>query len=275
MRHILPAFVAIALTSGLSAGPARAQDSDAPPPRGSVAADCYTRIELWQGDVRSPVRLLFTRVMYNETASGGLARELSSQWNKFIGARLASEPAQPGQNRIVYCRYADAPNNTEIARWPASSAPPEEVNWPGRSVAWQAVAPVAAAPVPPAAPMQALVAPPVAVAVSAPNPGAAAFTPPAAPPVAASGAIDGDLAGLPAAPEGMKYDSAAVEAYQQQMEAYRQKLASDQAAQAARAEVLRQQQEAYQRELAAAQEARRKYEAERAAYEAELAKLKK
>ena len=72
----------------------------------------------------------------------------------------------------------------------------------------------------------------------------------------------------------MKYDPTAVEAYQQQIQAYQQRLASDQAAQRARAEVLRQQQEAYQRELAATQAAKRQYEADRAAYEAELAKRK-
>ncbi len=87
-----------------------------------------------------------------------------------------------------------------------------------------------------------------------------------------TGEIDGDLAGLPAAPQGMKYDFAAVEAYKQQMQAYRQKLASDQAAQNVRAEIFRQQQAAYERELAAVQAARRQYEADRAAYEAELAR---
>ena len=255
----------------LSSASARAESGMAgelPSPRGAVAADCYARLELWQGDVRSPVRLLFTRVMYTETASGGVGRDLSSQWNKFIGARLTADAAQSGQNRIVYCRYADAPNNTEIARWPATSNAPEEVNWPGRSIAWQAMVPVAAAPVQ-AAP--ALVPPPQPMAPPAPQ-AVAAQAP--APQAAESGAIDGDLAGLAPAPEGMKYDPGAVAAYQAQMDAYKQRLASDQASQQARAEVLRQQQEAYQRELAAVQAAKRQYEADRAAYEAELANRK-
>ncbi len=93
-----------------------------------------------------------------------------------------------------------------------------------------------------------------------------------APQPADTGEIDGDLAGVPAAPQGMRYDPGVLEAYQQQVEAYRQRLAAEAEAQKARAELFHRQQEAYRRELAAVQAARRQYEADRADYEAKVAR---
>ena len=84
---------------------------------------------------------------------------------------------------------------------------------------------------------------------------------------AVAGPIDSDIARLPPALPGTRYDPAALEAYQQQMDAYRQALGAEQAAQQARTRLRRQQQEAYQRALAASQAASRRYRADMQAYE--------
>jgi hypothetical protein len=160
-------FKAIALAGclALSAWPLAAQfpagSAGGQAPRGMVVADCYARAEIWQGDVRTPVRLLFTRVMYNETAAGGLMFDLGSQWNKFILPMLAGG-GQTGHTNVVYCQYADSPANTELSRWTSAASRPEEVNWPGRSIRWQ---PVVAAATPGPAPPS-LVAPPAPPAPS-------------------------------------------------------------------------------------------------------------
>jgi len=91
-----------------------------------------------------------------------------------------------------------------------------------------------------------------------------------APPVADTGEIDGDLAGVAPRPQKMTYAPGALEAYEQQMRAYELKVAAEAEAQKRRAETFRRQRAAYESELSAYLAARRKYESERASWEAEI-----
>ena len=136
--RIIASAIAIGVAIVGSASPLRAQFADSgasgPAPRGQVVADCFGRAELWQGDSRMPVKLLYSRILFNETRSGGVQRDLASDWNKFVLPRLAGSGQQAGNNAIVYCLYADAANNTELARWPAHAPAAERLEWPGHSI---------------------------------------------------------------------------------------------------------------------------------------------
>ena len=95
------------------------------------------------------------------------------------------------------------------------------------------------------------------------------------PPFTDTGEIDGDLAGsAPPPSEQPRYAPGVWEAYQQQVAAYRQKLAAAEVEQRTRAEAFRRQQEIYQSDLAAYKAARRKYQVERADYEAAIARMR-
>ncbi|HKX79826.1 MAG TPA: hypothetical protein VJM34_15015 [Novosphingobium sp.] len=258
---------------------AQAVDAD-PAPRGQVTAHCYARTELWQRDGRTRVRLLYATVLYDETASKGVQRDLGVQWTKFISDRLSAQARQPGQNDIVYCQYTDSPWDTELANWPASSAPLELVDWPGRSYAGplRTAAPGPAGVAPQGPPQIAPQLPSQAVPTSAArSPAQAAPALPTVQAAAIAPARTGPTVLTPPAAPHVEDEAAqsqqASAIYDEIKRRDEQRIRDQQA----RDDAYRQQVEEHQRQMATAQAAQRafeerqkQYEQERAAYEAKV-----
>ena len=92
------------------------------------------------------------------------------------------------------------------------------------------------------------------------------------PPFVDTGEIDGDLSGWEPPPPRLRYAPGVLEDYERKMRAYEQAVAAEAAAQKLRDDKFRRESAIYEQEMAAYRAAKRKYDVERAEYEAELAR---
>jgi hypothetical protein len=285
---VLGGAFALSLTGSPLLQPLEAQSTQAGQlsPRGQVIAHCYARAEVGPGNERTPLRLLYAKVAYNETTSAGVKRQLGAEWSSFISDRFAGPDRQPGQNLVVYCQYADARNDTELANWPATAPAPELVNWPGYSLPSEpgqsAVVATTVEPRPPAmpgpAPATALALTPAPATATTPAPAAGPALAPALPPAPA-----GSAPAAATAP-ALVHTADEVGQVQQAAAVYDEIKRRDEQLvreQQARDDAYRRQNEEYQRQMAAAQEAQRQfqdrqrqYDQEKAAYDAKIREMR-